>query len=129
MRLLLDTHVFLWFILRDTRLSAHWRTTLRDPSNAVFLSAVSIWEACVKYHLGKLPLPEDPSVYLPAQRIAHHFNAMPLSEECLRHLQHLPPIHKDPFDRMLLCQAIENQCQLLTDDTALLAYSTPVLSI
>jgi PIN domain nuclease of toxin-antitoxin system len=57
MRLLLDTHVFLWFISADARLPARWRDVIRDPGNEVFLSVVSVWETMVKYALGKLPLP------------------------------------------------------------------------
>jgi PIN domain nuclease of toxin-antitoxin system len=60
MRLLLDTHVFLWFISADARLPAKWRDAIRDPENGVFLSVVSLWEAMVKYALGKLPLPHPP---------------------------------------------------------------------
>jgi PIN domain nuclease of toxin-antitoxin system len=69
MRLLLDTHVFLWFISADAQLPAVWRDRIRDPRNEVFLSVVSVWEAMVKYALGKLPLPHPPEDYLPTQRI------------------------------------------------------------
>lgn len=58
MRILLDTHIFLWFISGDTRLSNNVRDTIRDPANEVYLSTVSVWETIVKYQLGKLPLPE-----------------------------------------------------------------------
>jgi PIN domain nuclease of toxin-antitoxin system len=76
MRILLDTHIFLWFISGDKRLSTDVRDVIRDPGNEVYLSAVSVWEAIVKYQLGKLPLPEPPETYLPKQRdrdrISHH---------------------------------------------------------
>ena len=65
MKLLLDTHVFLWFISADARLPATWRDAMQDPGNEVFLSVVSVWEAMVKYALGKLPLPHPPERYLP----------------------------------------------------------------
>ena len=71
MKLLLDTHIFLWFISGDKRLSEGIRDNIRDPGNEVYLSVVSLWEAIVKYHLGKLPLPQPPNIYLPIQRQKH----------------------------------------------------------
>ena len=69
MRLLLDTHVFLWFISADAQLPAAWRDGIRDPRNEVFLSVVSVWGAMVKYAIGKLPLQHPPEDYLPTQRL------------------------------------------------------------
>ena len=68
MKILLDTHIFLWFISGDIRLSIDVRDAICDLDNEVYLSAVSVWEAIVKYQLGKLPLPEPPEIYLPKQR-------------------------------------------------------------
>ncbi|WP_017324069.1 type II toxin-antitoxin system VapC family toxin [Synechococcus sp. PCC 7336] len=68
MRVLLDTHIFLWFISGDIQLLNDIQDAIRDPSNEVYLSSVSIWEAIVKYQLGQLPLPEHPGTYLPKQR-------------------------------------------------------------
>ena len=65
MKLLLDTHVFLWYITADTRLPASFQAAIQDPANEVFLSVVSVWEAVIKYELGKLPLPSPPADYLP----------------------------------------------------------------
>src|SRR5690349_3769142 len=105
MRLLLDTHIFLWYIAGDAQLSEHWKILLRNVNNEVFLSVVSIWEASVKYRLGKLPLPEQPETFLPKQRRNHHFAPLALKENAVRHLATLPALHRDPFDRMLICQA------------------------
>lgn len=69
MRLLLGTHIFLWFISGDVRLPADWRDRIRDAESAVSLSVVSVWEAIVKHRLGKLPIPSPPEHYLPAQRV------------------------------------------------------------
>ena len=80
MRLLLDTHIFLWFISGDTRLPAYWRASIRDPGNGVYLSVVCIWEAIVKHRLGKLPLPHSPEHYLPAQRVRHQIASLSLDE-------------------------------------------------
>jgi PIN domain nuclease of toxin-antitoxin system len=76
MRLLLDTHIFLWFISGDTRLPIAWRNSIRDAENAVFLSVVSVWEGIVKHRLGKLPLPHPPEHYLPVQRARHQIASL-----------------------------------------------------
>jgi PIN domain nuclease of toxin-antitoxin system len=78
MKILLDTHIFLWFISGDIRLSTDVRDAIRDPDNEVYLSAVSVWEAIVKYQLGKLPLPEPPERYLPKQRDLHQIVSLAL---------------------------------------------------
>ena len=65
MKLLLDTHIFLWFINGDSRLTSATLAAIRDPSNQVYLSAVSFWEVAVKYQLGKLPLPDSPEIFSP----------------------------------------------------------------
>ena len=67
MKILLDTHIFLWFISGDSRLSTDVRDVIRNPDNEIYLSVVSVWESIVKYQLGKLPLPESPETYLPKQ--------------------------------------------------------------
>jgi PIN domain nuclease of toxin-antitoxin system len=84
MKVLLDTHVFLWFISADARLSERMRDGIRDPANEVYLSAVSVWEAIVKHQLGKLSLPAPPEIYLPAQRTKHQIESLPLDEASAR---------------------------------------------
>ncbi|MEM6840042.1 MAG: type II toxin-antitoxin system VapC family toxin [Cyanobacteria bacterium P01_C01_bin.120] len=127
MRILLDTHIFLWFISGDTRLSGDLRDAIRDPSNEVYLSAVSVWEAIVKYQLGKLPLPENPGIYLPKQRDLHQIASLALNESSVVQLTNLPPLHRDPFDRMLICQALQNALTIVTVDKAIRAYSVNVM--
>ncbi|UIE39115.1 type II toxin-antitoxin system VapC family toxin [Leptodesmis sichuanensis] len=127
MRILLDTHIFLWFISGDTQLSTDVRDAIRDPDNEVYLSAVSVWEAIVKYQLGKLPLPEHPKTYLPKQRDLHQIASLPLDESSVIQLAKLPPLHRDPFDRMLICQALQNGLTIATVDTAVRAYSVNVM--
>jgi PIN domain nuclease of toxin-antitoxin system len=80
MRLLLDTHVFLWYISADPQLPVAFQDAIRDPANEVYLSVASLWEAVIKYALGKLPLPEAPAVYLPRQREAHRIATLPIEE-------------------------------------------------
>ena len=127
MRLLLDTHVFLWFISADARLPAGWRDAIRDTGNEVFLSVVSVWEAMVKYALGKLPLPHPPEHYLPIQRVQHQMTSLALDEASVCHLATLPSVHRDPFDRMLVCQAIEHALTIVTVDSVFESYPVPIL--
>jgi PIN domain nuclease of toxin-antitoxin system len=127
MKILLDTHIFLWFISGDTQLSTDVRDVIRDPDNEIYLSAVSVWEAIVKYQLGKLPLPEHPETYLPKQRDLHQIASLALDEGSVIQLTKLPPLHRDPFDRMLICQALQNSLTIATVDTAVRAYSVSVM--
>ena len=127
MKFLLDTHIFLWFISGDTRLPDDWRDIIRDAGNDVYLSVVSLWEAIIKYHLGKLPLPESAENYLPTQRIRHQIASLSLDETSVRRLADLPPVHRDPFDRMLVCQALEHNLTIVTVDGAFKAYPAPIL--
>lgn len=128
MKLLLDTHIFLWFISGDKRLSEGIRDNIRDPGNEVYLSVVSLWEAIVKYHLGKLPLPQPPNIYLPIQRQKHQIVSLSLDEASVSQLANLAKIHSDPFDRMLICQAMEHGLTIVTVDDAICAYPVSVLN-
>ena len=127
MRLLLDTHIFLWFISGDIRLSIDWRDSIQDPANEVYLSVVSLWEAIIKHALGKLPLPHSPESYLPAQRARHQIDSLSLDEASVRRLATMPPVHRDPFDRMLVCQATEHELTIVTVDDVFRAYPAPIL--
>ena len=128
MRLLLDTHVFLWFISGDKRLPGTIRDNIRDPNNEIYLSVVSLWEVIVKHQLGRLPMPESPEVYLPMQRERHEIASLPLDEASVSQLSGLPPIHRDPFDRMLICQALRHGLSIVTVDDWIGKYPAPVLS-
>jgi PIN domain nuclease of toxin-antitoxin system len=127
MRILLDTHIFLWFISGDTQLSTDVRDAIREPDNEIYLSAVSVWEVIVKYQLGKLPLPEHPETYLPKQRDRHQIASLSLDENSVVQLAELPPLHRDPFDRMLICQALQNGLTIATVDSAVRAYPVSVM--
>ncbi len=126
MKLLLDTHIFLWFISGDNRLPVLMRDNIRDRDNEIYLSVVSIWEAIIKHHIGKLPLPEPPESYLPAQRERHQISSLSLDEVSVSQLAKLPAFHRDPFDRMLICQALAHQLIIATVDEAVRAYPVPV---
>lgn len=127
MRLLLDTMIFLWFISQDRRLPEPIREAICDPSHEVFLSVVSIWEAMVKSQLGKLPLPHPPEEYLPKQRARHGLSSLPLDEASVILLTQLPSLHRDPFDRMLICQAMAHGLIMVTVDEKITSYPIRVL--
>ena len=127
MRLLLDTCTFLWLITDDDNLSSQARGLFQDPSNEVFLSAVSLWEITVKYQLGKLVLPESPRTYIPRKRQDHQIESLSLNEDAIQHLSNLPDVHRDPFDRMLICQAIQEGMVLLTPDPLIQQYPVKVI--
>lgn len=122
MRILLDTCTFLWIITAEQKLSSSARELFVDPLNEVFLSSISSWEIVVKYTLGRLPLPEPPEEFIPTQRELHKIEKLSLEEEAALHLVKLPDYHKDPFDRMIVCQAIVHGMTILTPDEAIRRY-------
>ena len=127
MRILLDTHIFLWFISKNRKLSVEVRDAIRDPDNQVYLSVVSVWESIIKYQLGKLPFPESPEIYLPIQRDRHLIESLSLDESSLSKLITLPAIHRDPFDRILICQALQNNLTIATVDKNIRSYSVNII--
>ena len=127
MRILLDTHIFLWFISGDPQLSINTRDIIRDSDNEVYLSVVSVWESIIKYQLGKLPLPESPEIYLPKQRNLHQITSLPIDETSVSQLIHLQLLHRDPFDRMLICQALQHGLTIATIDSAIRAYDVSLI--
>lgn len=127
MKLLLDTHIFLWYISGDKKLSTDAKDSIRNPANEVYLSVASLWEAITKHQLGKLSLPQPPETYLPEQREKHLILSLGLDETSVRQLARLPQLHRDPFDRILICQAIEHNLTIVTVDDSIRAYSVAVL--
>ena len=122
MRILLDTCTFLWVVADAPELSARARELFVDPINDVFLSCVSTWEISVKYALGRLRLPESPERFVPTQRKQHGVETLPLEESATLHLVRLPKFHKDPFDRMLICQAMIHGMVIMTPDELITQY-------
>ncbi len=128
MKLLLDTHIFLWFLIGDKKLADYFRDAIRDPGDEVFLSVVSLWEIIIKHQLGNIPLPGPPEIYVPSQRRRHQITSLSVNERCVSQVAKLPPLHRDPFDRLLIGQAIEHGLTLVTVDTAIRTYPmVPVL--
>jgi len=126
MRLLLDTHIFLWYIAGDTRVGARTRAAIEDAEGA-YLSVVSVWETAIKYQIGKLSLPEPPHPWLSVQREQHGIESLPIDEASVAHLSKLELHHRDPFDRILVCQAIEHGLQIVTIDHVFSRYPAKVL--
>jgi PIN domain nuclease of toxin-antitoxin system len=126
-RILLDTVRFLWAVTDAPDLSDDARALFVDPASEIYLSSVTNWEIAIKQSLGKLPLPEPPVRFVPAQRKQHGIDSLPLDEEATLHLTRLPVLHKDPFDRMLVCQAIVHHFVILTPDELISQY--PVRTI
>lgn len=124
--LLLDTCTFLWWATDDEHVPERVRARLRDVDEQVFLSSVSAWEMCTKYALGKLTLPVPPGEYVPDRRRRMGIAALPLEEPDILASAKLPPLHRDPFDRMLVAQAIARGLTVVTPDIAVRAY--PCLS-
>ncbi len=122
MNLLLDTCTFLWIIGDPTQLSARAWQLFTDPSNRSHLSVVSAWEIALKYSLRRLILQQPPDSLVPQQRVAHRIALLSLTEAAALYLPYLPRIHKDPFDRMLVCQAIVDNLVILTPDPAIRQY-------
>lgn len=127
MKILLDTCTFLWIVSDSTELSEAARSAFADPGHDIYLSAVSTWEIAVKQALGKLRLPEEPARFVPEQRRRHRIEFLPLSEAATLVLTRLPDLHRDPFDRMLVCQALVDGMTLLTPDENIRRYPVPTV--
>ena len=127
MKLLLDTCTFLWLAADDRALSARARTLFQSAEHEAYLSVVSAWEIAVKHALGRLPLPAAPGAFVPGQREALGVESLPLDEESVLHAGRLPELHRDPFDRMLVCQAIVHGLTILTPDPLVVRYPARTL--
>ncbi|MBI5633950.1 MAG: type II toxin-antitoxin system VapC family toxin [Nitrospirae bacterium] len=122
MKILLDTCTFLWIVSDSPELSETSRRFFIDPNNEILLSVASVWEIIVKHRLGKLPLPEPPDKFINTWRARHDIESLTLNESSVLQLSRLPEYHKDPFDRILICQAISHGLVILTPDTHISAY-------
>lgn len=126
MRLLLDTHGWLWMRAEPERLADSSRRLLRDPANELFLSAASAWEIAIKFAAGKLRLPQPPAAFI-AQRLAEdQAVALPILHAHALRAGELPPHHRDPFDRLLIAQAQIEGLTVLTADREFGKYDVPV---
>ena len=122
MKILLDTCAFLWITSDAKELSDQAKILFQNTDNPVYLSSVSVWEIVVKNKLGKLPLPDAPETFTREQCEKHFIENLALDNASIFHLTELPSYHRDPFDRMLICQAIEHDFTLLTSDELITQY-------
>ncbi len=127
MKLLLDTVTILWIIEGSESLSMVAREQFAAATNDVLLSSVSVREILVKHQLGRLPLPDRPERFVPAMREQHGISTLPLEESATLQLSRLPALHEDPFDRMLICQAIDSGLTILTPDELVRQYPVSTL--
>ncbi len=118
MNLLLDTHVVLWALVQPDRLRDDVRVLITDPAHAVHVSAATVWEVEIKRAVGKLSAPDG----FAAECADRGFDGLPIDLVHAARAGRLPPHHSDPFDRMLIAQAIEDDLVLVSDDRAFDAY-------
>lgn len=124
MKFLLDTHVFLWFMW-DKNLSQTARTAFLDTNNELYFSAASYWEICTKHSLGKLELANDWDKLFDQEMAINMIKWLPIEKKHSRGIINLPMHHRDPFDRLLIAQALSEGLTLLTADSLIQQYDVP----
>lgn len=127
MRLLLDTHAFLWWIADDPRLSKKACEIMGDGKNQLFLSAASGWEIAIKARLGRLQMPDDLEHFILEQMALNAIENLPIILSHALHVYTLPDYHRDPFDRLLVSQAQLEGLPILTADPQISQYSVEVV--
>lgn len=126
MRLLLDTHVWLWLQTAPDRIRPDVLALLRDTGNQLLLSAASAWEIAIKYRIGRLALPEEPATYVPDRLHRSGVDALPVSHSHALRVASLPAHHRDPFDRLLVAQAQLERLEIVTVDRSIGEYDVAV---
>ncbi len=116
MKILLDTHCWLWWITTPEKLGRESQQLIMDGHNDIFLSAASSWEIAIKYALAKLPLPEDPEKFIPPRLVRDAIKPLPINHTHALHVASLPRHHRDPFDRLLISQAQMERLPIMTVD-------------
>ncbi len=125
-RYLLDTCVVLWYFEGSSEIPDSVLNELRDFSNDVLFSDINVLEIAIKFGLGKLPLPRRPSQIILPLAAKHGFELLPLCTEAIFGLEHLPPLHRDPFDRLLVCEARLHDLILVTPDPLIRQYDVAI---
>jgi len=126
-RVLLDTHAFLWWITDDASLSPRAREIIGDGNNVLFLSTASAWEIAIKVGLGRLTLPDRPERFIPEQLALNAIDSLPIQLSHALQVYDLPNHHRDPFDRMLVAQSQLEGLPLLSADPRLAQYAIDIL--
>ena len=127
MRVLVDTHAFIWWVTNNAQLSDAARACIADSDNNVFLSTASAWEIIIKVNIGKLILPESPRSYIPSRLASNQFESLPIQMNHVLQVATLPNHHRDPFDRLLIAQSQAEQMPILTSDHLIVQYSVNVI--
>lgn len=125
MRLLLDTNVVLAAIVSPNKLRPAARAAIGDPSNELYVSAAAVWEIVMKHALGKLPMPREPATAIPAWFAALGFRDLPILRSHVLAVARLPAIHQDPFDRIMIAQALVEGLTISTRDRVVRKYPVP----
>ncbi len=129
MRVLIDTHIFLWFV-EGLRLRQNAINFLQDTfNNEIFVSHVTAWEIAIKYGVGKLNLPNTPEIWFPDRIRRTGFLHLPIEMSHTLSVHNLPPHHKDPFDRLLISQSNAENLPIITEDPRFQAYQVKILSL
>jgi PIN domain nuclease of toxin-antitoxin system len=126
MNLLLDTQVLLWWLADDACLGESARDAIADPENAIWVSVASAWEIAIKVALGRLSLPEPAAQSLQRALAKNDFSPLPISLDHALAVAGLPRLHGDPFDRMLIVQAVAESLTIVTADAIFGRYGVPV---
>ena len=127
MKALLDTQTFLWWNLDSPELSTSASDFIAEGENILFLSAASAWEIAIKFSKGRLKLPEDPDQYVGNRMDHNKFQALPVQVSHALYVCKLPPIHQDPYDRLLIAQSILEDLPILTSDLEIRKYEVGVI--
>lgn len=122
MKILLDTHTFLWWVSDDPQISVNAKDIISDPNNEIYFSVVSAWEIIIKVGTGKLSLSESPEIYIPSRIATNQFEILPVHMSHILRINSLPNLHKDPFDRLLIAQSLVEDLSLITIDGAIAQY-------
>ncbi len=122
MRILLDTNVFLWLLLDDPKLSQASKAVFLDQATEPLLSMASVWEIFIKHRLGKLRVPGNPASFIREQLKINSITLMPIHYAHLAGILDLPMLHKDPFDRIIIAQALHEHLPVLSSDSVFLEY-------
>ena len=128
MKLLLDTHLLIWAAIGSDRLSAKARKSIEDPINELYFSAASLWEIAIKNGLGRADFQVDARV-LRRALLDNGYQELPITGAHTVSIESLPPIHKDPFDRILVAQATAEGITLLTSDVLVAKYPGPIRKV
>lgn len=127
MNLLLDTHALLWWLAEPDRLGSAARQAIADARTAVYVSAASAWEIAIKSALRKLSVPPDLRTWFPEALRANRFTSLPITVEHALGVERIPRLHADPFDRLLIAQAMAEGLTIVTGDPQLEGCDVPVI--